>query len=190
MKTLISNNCMAASIYQSLGLRYDSPTIWLQILPEQYVKFCANLEYYLRQPITKAELTDWHKEKIKKLYWGKVHDFPYGLCGDILIIFQHYPDFETAAKAWSRRARRVDYDDIGFLFFARNREQLPYIFDFVLQDFPHSAIFTENFDIDYPHARVDMGRYATFMDLDGDKMLYEKHFDSRAYMEGKECFYQ
>ena len=189
MRTLISNNCVAASIYQKLKLRYDSPTIWLHILPEQYVKFCTNLEYYLKQPITPATLTDWHREKIAKLYWGQVPEFPYGLCDDILLIFQHYPDYETAAKAWARRVDRVDLDDIGFIFFARNEGQTPYLWDFIKQDFPHTAVFTENFDIDYPHARVDMGRYATFMDYDGDKMLYEKHFNIEKYMKGEKCFY-
>ena len=106
-----------------------------------------------------------------------------------MLIFHHYPDYQTAVKAWERRAERVDLNDIGFIFFARNEGQMPYLWEFIDQDFSHTAVFTENFDIDYPHARVDMGRYATFMDYDGEKMLYEKHFDSKAYMEGKQCFY-
>ena len=64
--TIISNNCSGARIQQDLKMQYQSPTINLQILPEEYPKFCKNLKRYLSCNI--KEYTDFsviHKEQMK-----------------------------------------------------------------------------------------------------------------------------
>ena len=43
--TIISNNCTGGAVCHELGMEFKSPTINLQILPEDYPRFCANIEY-------------------------------------------------------------------------------------------------------------------------------------------------
>ena len=60
--SIISNNCSGVRLMQDLKIRYDSPTVALQILPEEYTKFCNNLEFYLSQEIVEyRDFNDEHK---------------------------------------------------------------------------------------------------------------------------------
>ena len=191
MKTLISNNCIGGCISQSLKIQYNSPTVRLQISPEQYLKFCTNLEHYIEHEITPVEkLSPYHEEICRRLYWGEIPDYPLGLCDDILLCFQHYKTFKEAAEAWYRRAKRVDYNDIGFTFYARDEMYKQQLLEFIDLKLPHTAVFTENFDIDSPHARVDLEPRGNFIAKGPNgRSLYEQHFDRDPYMRGEDDFY-
>lgn len=85
--SIISNNCIGADICKSLGLRYNGPTVNLQIFPEDYIKFCNNLSHYLNVEILECITFSSHqRQQIKKLYKRDVEDldFPFGVCDDIL----------------------------------------------------------------------------------------------------------
>ena len=49
--TIISNNCWGGTVYESYGIKKMSPTVGMFIMPEDYLKFVANLEHYLAQPL-------------------------------------------------------------------------------------------------------------------------------------------
>ena len=108
--TIICNNCIAGIIYHNLGLRFDSPTINLAIKGEEYLEFCKHLEYY-----SSCELIE-HQDSMKEGY-------PVGVIMPkddqhirINIYFQHYHTFEESKAKWVERFKRVDYNNIFFIW--------------------------------------------------------------------------
>ena len=49
--TIISNNCWGGTIYESYGMRKDTPTVGMFIMPSDFVRFCADLDRYLAEPL-------------------------------------------------------------------------------------------------------------------------------------------
>ena len=89
--TLISNNCAGGAILHSLGMEFRTPTILLQILPEQYPKFCEHFAEYMQKDLVEVKASDLDHQKeiwLIKMFGG-VPDMPFGLLGDILVCFQH-----------------------------------------------------------------------------------------------------
>lgn len=95
--TIISNTCIAGKIYHDLGLKFLTPTINLYIKPEQFVKFCSNLKYYLNQPIV----------QVKGNY-----KYPVGQIEDIFLYFKHYKTFDEAVTKWNERKSRIVWDNM------------------------------------------------------------------------------
>lgn len=122
--TLISNNCAGGAILHSLGMEFRTPTILLQILPEQYPKFCEHFAEYMQKDLVEVKASDldhWQEIWLNKMFGG-VPDMPFGLLGDILVCFQHYETFEEAKKKWNERRARIDFSDVSFLMHARGEE--------------------------------------------------------------------
>ena len=49
--TIISSNCWGAITYNSLSLKFMSPTILMYFNPKEYVKFCRDFKHYIEKPI-------------------------------------------------------------------------------------------------------------------------------------------
>ena len=114
--TIISNNCSGARMQQDLRMQYCSPTIILQILPEEYPRFCKYLKYYMQAELKEyTEFSDRHHKQMVKLL-GREPYFPCGILDDVAILFQHYDTFQDAKEKWERRKARIDYDHIGYIF--------------------------------------------------------------------------
>lgn len=96
--TIISNNCIAGTIYHDLGLRFDTPTINLFFEGEDYIKFLENLEYYIAKPITAI--------------YEKEYNYPIGYIDDIRIHFLHYKSKEEVEEKWNSRKERIHYDNL------------------------------------------------------------------------------
>lgn len=65
--SIISNNCMGAEISHNLGMRFNSPIVNLQIMPEDYIRFCSNLIYYMSEDIQECvDFTQHQRQLIKK----------------------------------------------------------------------------------------------------------------------------
>ena len=103
--TIISNTCIAGKIYHDLGLRFLTPTINLYIKPEQFVKFCNNLSYYIDQPI--FQVTGNYK-------------YPVGRIDDIFLYFKHYKTFDEAVNKWNERKSRIVWDNIFIMMTDRH----------------------------------------------------------------------
>lgn len=69
--SLIANNCIGADISKKLHLRYNTPTVNMQVLPGQFIKFITNLEYYLS--LTPVEATSFSEDEgvlLEEIYGG------------------------------------------------------------------------------------------------------------------------
>ncbi len=185
-ETLIANNCIGGSILHDLGLRFNTPTINLQILPAEYPKFCQNLRHYMETEIVEyKELSDLHRYELINMFGHTPKgEFPYGLCDDVIICFQHYSTFKEAKDAWDRRKARIDYNHIGFIFYLAWEFDQNRAIEFANLNLEHSVIFTEKFDIELPHLRTDPIARAHFLDMaENGKKYYEQVFDPQAFIE-------
>lgn len=179
--TIIANNCAGWKLYTALHTRYDSPTIALQILPEEFPKFCSNLEYYMSQRLVEyTKLSQKHHEQITRLIEMEPY-FPIGILGDVAILFQHETDFAEAKKKWERRKERIDYDNLAFVFcldYPRYQKEAQEFRDLGLKK---SFIFTRDFDIEGDHHRytVPAGNPdLCYLNMDGpNHFIFEGNFN-------------
>lgn len=151
--SIIANNCCGVRLLEDLNVRWDSPTIAVQIMPEEYTKFCQNIKWYMEQDI--KEYKDFSEEHVKyfaKMYGGGI-DFVVGLCGDVAIVFQHYDTWAKAKEKWDKRKARIDYDNLNFLFCLDYEKYKNEAQKFANAQIPNSFIFTRDFDIEGKHYR-------------------------------------
>lgn len=110
--SIISNNCWAGTaVYQPFGLKYNTPTVGIFFMDEDYIRFLENLEWYLKQPPVFI-----HSKESK--YYDKISGgdkksvtYPIATIGeDVELHFLHYHSKEEALSKWLRRAKRVNFD--------------------------------------------------------------------------------
>ncbi|MGN0550972.1 MAG: DUF1919 domain-containing protein [Acutalibacteraceae bacterium] len=94
--TIITSNCIGGLIYNSLGLRFNSPTINTSISSKAFVKFILDIDNYLNLDLTFID-TD--------------KNFPVGMLGDIKINFVHYKTEKECAEKWETRKKRMDFSN-------------------------------------------------------------------------------
>lgn len=185
--TIISNNCSGARIQQDMKMQYCSPTIVLQILPEQYPKFCRNIKYYLKECelVEYKDFSEDHRKKMEALIDRKVY-FPCGLLDDVVVMFQHYKTFEEAKEKWDRRVKRVDFKHMGFLFVLEK----PYIneaIEFGNSGLKNAVLFTNGFDVDVPieHHRYDLKEGQEYLGRSPINGLrnFESGFDRKGWIK-------
>lgn len=108
--TIISNNCWGSFVYQKYGLEYKTPTAGLFILGHDFVKFCADLENYIKKDL---EFIQWEDAS----YYNQIKDqipYPVAKLGDIEVYFMHYHSEEEAKEKWDRRVKRIDWEHMLF----------------------------------------------------------------------------
>lgn len=117
--TIISNNCWAGTIYQSYGLKYNTPTLGLFFMAKDYIKFINSLKYYINQELKFIEPKDskWYK-KLKGEY--KFGAYPIAKLDDIEIFFLHYKTEVEAKEKWESRKKRINYENILYKFSEMN----------------------------------------------------------------------
>lgn len=79
--SIISSNCFAGRVMQDLGMQYNTPTLGLWFMPDDFPKFCSNLSFYLNAEIvslehSKNDLGEWKRTHPRK------HPYPVGKLGD------------------------------------------------------------------------------------------------------------
>jgi len=114
--TIIANNCWAGFIYQSYGLKYNTPTIGLYFLAEDYIKFVYNIKEYLSYELEFIDPKDTRNTYIKK----ELLTYPIGKLKDIEIHFMHYKTQQEAKEKWTRRCERINWNKILFKFSNQN----------------------------------------------------------------------
>lgn len=131
-----------------LGMEFRTPTVNLQILPEEFTKFCKNLSYYLTTELRELyELSDTHIQYLNKMFGG-IPDLPIGVLNDVLVVFQHYDSFDQARAKWDERRMRVSYNSIGYLMHARGPEYKKEAEEFLALDLPNKLCLTQGFSIE------------------------------------------
>lgn len=90
--TIISSNCIGGVLYHELGLKFLSPTINMYLRPNEFIKFCQNMRYYLSCEPVYVEQSDF--------------DYPVARLDDIYIFAVHYSDFLHFKTCWESRKKR------------------------------------------------------------------------------------
>lgn len=178
INTIICNNCAGGAIMHDLGMEFRTPTVNLQILPEQFPKFCKNISYYLTSELTQCtDPEEPYAGYLKTMFWG-IPSLPMGLINDVLVVFQHYDSFEDAKAKWDERRMRVDYNSMGFLFHARGPEYKQTAKEFMALDIPNKLCLTQNFSIPGSVAFEGEG----FSTKNG-KLLITQVYDFRSWID-------
>lgn len=109
--TIISNNCIAGTIYNILGLQFCSPTInqWMKM--NEYLLFIENLKYYCECELIENELesNNWKYPVGTLVADDDNHK-------DINIYFNHYDSFDSARAKWEERKKRIFWNKIYVIY--------------------------------------------------------------------------
>lgn len=109
--TIISSNCWGGSIYQVLNREYLTPTVGLFFYAPCFVRFAARLKYYINQPMSFVEVSQYDEANAVRKDNGW---YPIGLLEGIEIHFLHYKSEDEAITKWCRRVERINYDNLFF----------------------------------------------------------------------------
>jgi len=184
--SIICNNCLAWGIYHKMGLQYTTPTVGLFFYSEDYINFLENFEYYIRQPL-KFTHTSKHPEANEL---RKTIRYPIGILGDdVEIQFLHYEDESEVANNWARRTKRINFDNLFFIYgdgelfreeFLHRYQELPFVHKIFFSSKPRRNYECVVFIRDYanvPHCG-DMTR----------NRKYEKYLDLTKWLNGDSDF--
>ncbi len=139
--TIISNNCWGGLIYQSYGLPYNTPTVGLFIMAEDYIKFVSDLKKYFSMPIEFIDYKDskWYDYQKNKAAFGS---YPIGRIDDIEIHFLHYKTEEEVIEKWTRRCKRINWDKLIVKFNDQNGCQYEHLKKFEELSYRNKVCFT------------------------------------------------
>lgn len=109
--TIISNDCMAGTIYQMLGLPMISPTINVGFLDEDYIKLCRNPKHYFD-----IEVSYFEMGRMTFFLNGVAQtiDMPCSKVDDITIYWGHTEPDGSFLKRWNIMRKRVNYNNLIF----------------------------------------------------------------------------
>jgi uncharacterized protein (DUF1919 family) len=102
--------------------------MWLN--DRDFNRCVGNLQYYLSLPL-EFERIEYKKDQKK--------GYPVGKLDDILLHFNHYPDFESAKECWENRKKRVNYNNILVVSSTMSRENAE---DFEKLPYENKIVFT------------------------------------------------
>ena len=118
--SIISSNCFAGRIMQDLKMEYNSPTLGLWIMPDDFPKFCGSLKSYLESELIECDHSKNSLGEYKRTHKLKT-PYPVGKLGhDVEIHFLHYTSFIEAKSKFKRRSQRVNLNKIIFIAFEQN----------------------------------------------------------------------
>ena len=118
--SIISSNCFAGRLMQDVGMEYNTPTLGLWFMPDDFQKFCSNIEYYLNSEIREKKHSKNELGEYKRTHRLK-HPYPVGSIGnDVEVHFLHYHTFEEAVEKFKRRANRINLNSLIMIAFEQN----------------------------------------------------------------------
>lgn len=180
--SIISNNCIGADICHNLGLRFNSPTVNMQILPEDFIRFISDLPRYLQEDVTEYKiLSTEDKHKVERMFRrGGDFDFPFGKCGDILLCFQHYKTFQEALAAWNRRRERVNLRKLGIILIQDQRyEEEIRKFDEVRTMYGNKLIFAINYRPNVENTKVIPVKLPAGVHFMENETIFRKYYEQK-----------
>ena len=138
--SVICNNCFAGvAIYQKLGLKYTTPFVGLWFYSDDYIRFLENLNWYLNQPLVFTKVSK-HPEVNKA---SNIQRYPIGvLGGDVEIQFVHYKSEKEAEEKWGRRVKRVNLDNLFFIYCDQNNFKDEYLVRYERLPFKNKIFFS------------------------------------------------
>lgn len=139
--TILSNNCWAGITYQYLNLRFNSPTIGLYFMAEEYIDFLENLDECITGKIEfisyeQSKYKDYLIERqLKNMIIGKLNN-------KIEVFFLHYKTIEEAKEKWEKRCKRIDKNNMIVKFNDQNNCSLELLNRFEKLSFKNKICFT------------------------------------------------
>lgn len=115
--SIIASNCTGTLPYRFLDMPYLSPTVNLLFYAPCYMKFVQNLDHYLNQELTFKKESRYLQGRITH---AKFNRFPIGQLDDIEIHFMHYASEHDAYNKWTKRAARINKQNIVYSFTDRD----------------------------------------------------------------------
>ena len=103
--SIIASNCNGCVISHDLGLRFNTPTVNLFMMPSDFIKFVSDLDKYLSADLVEIESDE---------------RYPVGMLSDITLYFVHYNTFDEAKAKWNERRDRVDRSNLFLMFTDRD----------------------------------------------------------------------
>ena len=112
--TIISNNCWGGHVYRYFGIPYLSPTIGLYFFADDYLRFIKRLNYYLSLELKfiKHEESKYYTILVER--GGRDAICPIGKLDELEIIFLHYGSEQEAFEKWTRRSKRIVWNNIVY----------------------------------------------------------------------------
>ncbi len=178
--TIISNNCWGGIIYRDYDLPYNSPTVGLFFMAEDYIKLINNLKYYMEQELQFINIENSkYSNYLKKLKYTS----PIGKIDDVEVMFLHYKNEEEAKEKWNRRKRRINWDNIIYKFSDQNMCTYKELEEFDKFDAKSKVCFTTR---TYDNiASIQIDKYKNSELVLNDIKYYKKYFNFRKYINNK-----
>ncbi len=175
--SIISCNCIGGLLYHKYSMKFLSPTINLFFEARDFIKFVNNIKYYLSLEL---QFDDSSKE------------YPIGVLGDIRIHFLHYKSFADAKNAWYRRLKRINFENMFFIFSDRDGFDKDCLDAFLL--FKGKKVLFSHCKYDDPNVcfvRKDLKKrevddLTCYYGLTG-KRVFEYYFDFEKWLYEGEC---
>lgn len=95
--TIFSQNCIGSIMYHDLGAKFLSPTINMKFNPNDWIKFLADIRYYLDAPISFCK--------------DNRYSYPIGYIGDCFVEFVHYSSENEVIQKWEERKSRINWNN-------------------------------------------------------------------------------
>ena len=99
--TVFCSNCLGGIIYNTLGMRFDSPTINMFIQPYDFIRFLREYPAYMEAE--RFELQEMGKYPVVRCYKKNSEEY-------ITLFCVHYKCAEDVAEKWRERSKRVTED--------------------------------------------------------------------------------
>lgn len=111
--TIISNNCWAGHVYRYFGIPYQTPTVGLYFFADDYITLLSDLKGFMSQPL---EIIDSRDSNHFKEIQERSEKCPIGRLvfngKQVDIVFLHYKSAEEAIEKWTRRVKRINYNNL------------------------------------------------------------------------------
>jgi uncharacterized protein (DUF1919 family) len=182
--TIVSSNCLGGKIYQLLEIPYNTPFVGLYFFAPCYIQLLQDFSGSLKKEIRFSRKSKYLIANANRILNEKF--YPIGLLDDIEIHFQHYMTEGQCVEKWTERTKKMNWDNLFFLFTDRDlcTEELIKTFDNL--PFTKKVCFTAK---DYTHYKscVHIKEYqekSYVGDLYNNFSVLGKYFDFASWLSG------
>ena len=183
--TIVSVDCWGSSIYQEMGLGYNTPFVGLFFYAPCFITLLSNLEQFLQSDLEFIETSKYPSANEDRR--GKAGNYPIGLLGgEVEIHFLHYESEEDARAKWNVRRARMNMDNLFVEFSDRNLCTKEHLLAFDNLPFRNKVVFTAQKHPDVRSA-VWLSEFAAKPHIDNiynKAYYYKRHFDMADWLNG------
>lgn len=166
--SIICNNCWGGYVYRFFGLPYCSPTVGLYFFPDDFLRFLGDIRGYLNLSI--EFIAPEKSRHFDELMRKNQTNVPIGRIKDVEIVFLHYRTVEEAYEKWTRRASRVNYDNLIVKFSQMNGCKEEHLKTFNDLSFSKMFMFVNTADLAH--------KYDKALYFKGQENMNEHHSDT------------